>query len=449
MKVCSLYGAGYYYMPGSDICLKLGGYVRYQYTVNPGTTISAGPQNGEGGRNTRTNEVDGAHRTRAVATIDTRQQTAYGTLRTYTLLGYQQDTTILGTTAAPVYMTRGFIQIAGFTFGKATSFFDIMPGASFAYNAGAFFHPDTGDAGQMLAAYTAQFGNGFSATISAEQSRRGSTWNTAITAAPLPGANPTSTGLGTAGGVNVGHYSTDIVANLRIDQAWGSALIAGALHDASGGYYTALETSGHPSNKTGWAITAGFILNLPMIARGDRLSAGVVYAEGATRYAAITPSGAGLNQYQGNNVGFGIWTDSVYGAAGGLGHDVQLTTAWSTSAAFEHFWTPALRTSLYGSYVSISYNSNAKSLICTAYGVGATGCDPNWSAWNLGSRTQWEPLRGLIMGVDILYQKINSITTSTGTLTLAANGAKPAGVYTLSDQSAWVGSFRIQRDFLP
>ncbi len=68
-------------------------------------------------------------------------------------------------------MTRGFIQIAGFTFGKATSFFDVVPGASFSYNAGMFFHPDTGDAGKMLAAYTAQFGNGLSGTIALEQAR--------------------------------------------------------------------------------------------------------------------------------------------------------------------------------------------------------------------------------------------------------------------------------------
>ena len=34
-----------------------------------------------------------------------------------------------------------------------------------------FHHPDTGDAGKMLAAYTAQFGNGVSGTIALEQSR--------------------------------------------------------------------------------------------------------------------------------------------------------------------------------------------------------------------------------------------------------------------------------------
>ena len=28
VKICSLYGAGFYYMPGTDTCIKLGGYVR-------------------------------------------------------------------------------------------------------------------------------------------------------------------------------------------------------------------------------------------------------------------------------------------------------------------------------------------------------------------------------------------------------------------------------------
>ncbi|MEA2970546.1 MAG: hypothetical protein QOE78_3807 [Alphaproteobacteria bacterium] len=28
VKVCSLYGDGFYYIPGTDTCLKLGGYLR-------------------------------------------------------------------------------------------------------------------------------------------------------------------------------------------------------------------------------------------------------------------------------------------------------------------------------------------------------------------------------------------------------------------------------------
>ena len=31
VKICSLYGAGFYYIPGTDTCIKLGGYVRAEF----------------------------------------------------------------------------------------------------------------------------------------------------------------------------------------------------------------------------------------------------------------------------------------------------------------------------------------------------------------------------------------------------------------------------------
>src|SRR5438046_6604543 len=34
VKICSLYGEGFYYIPGTDICLKVGGYVRADYGWN-------------------------------------------------------------------------------------------------------------------------------------------------------------------------------------------------------------------------------------------------------------------------------------------------------------------------------------------------------------------------------------------------------------------------------
>ena len=34
VKICSLYGEGFYYIPGTDICLKIGGYVRADYRWN-------------------------------------------------------------------------------------------------------------------------------------------------------------------------------------------------------------------------------------------------------------------------------------------------------------------------------------------------------------------------------------------------------------------------------
>ena len=36
VRICSLYGAGFYYMPGTDTCIKLGGYLRADTIVNSG-----------------------------------------------------------------------------------------------------------------------------------------------------------------------------------------------------------------------------------------------------------------------------------------------------------------------------------------------------------------------------------------------------------------------------
>ena len=140
-------------------------------------------------------------------------------------------------------MTRGFLQIAGFTFGKATSFFDIVPGASFAYNAGMFHHPDTGDAGKMLAAYTAQFGNGVSGTIALEQARvRG-----IVPRWPGSALDASAYALGgpftqfNEGGVvaGVSEYP-DLVGNIRIDQSWGTWLVGAAAHVNRGQYFGGL-----------------------------------------------------------------------------------------------------------------------------------------------------------------------------------------------------------------
>ncbi len=41
VRICSLYGAGFFYIPGTDTCIKLGGYLRVDTTFNGG--IYGGP----------------------------------------------------------------------------------------------------------------------------------------------------------------------------------------------------------------------------------------------------------------------------------------------------------------------------------------------------------------------------------------------------------------------
>ena len=58
----------------------------------PGNSISGGPFDGTGGRNDPRSTGDDYHAAHPRrCNFDTRQQTAYGTLRTYLLMGFSQD----------------------------------------------------------------------------------------------------------------------------------------------------------------------------------------------------------------------------------------------------------------------------------------------------------------------------------------------------------------------
>ena len=129
-------------------------------------------------------------------------------------------------------------------------------------------------------------------------------------------------------------------------------------------------------------------------------------------------------------------SDGVYGGVSfnGTATSVKLTTAWGINAGYEHFWTPRWRTSLYGGYASVSYNSQANNILCVLQGDGNgrtgtaalanAGCDNNWSSWYVGSRTQWNVTKDFYMGLDVAYLKIEGMSTSTG---LIAGGAGHPG----------------------
>ena len=81
VKVCSLYGAGFYYIPGTDTCIKLGGYLRVETALGT-NAIFDGRLIGVGGTNNRyTNYY--TSRSRQENYIDTRTATEYGVVRTF------------------------------------------------------------------------------------------------------------------------------------------------------------------------------------------------------------------------------------------------------------------------------------------------------------------------------------------------------------------------------
>src|SRR5206468_8481135 len=85
VKICSLYGAGFYYIPGTDTCIKLGGYLRAEVALNTNSDFSGqlnvSSQGANGARNRLTNYY--SMRAREDLNIDTRTATEYGVVRTY------------------------------------------------------------------------------------------------------------------------------------------------------------------------------------------------------------------------------------------------------------------------------------------------------------------------------------------------------------------------------
>src|SRR4029079_1189036 len=226
VKICSLYGVGFYYIPGTDMCIKVGGYVRSQ--VEWGSTQGLPFGSSYNGLYTASNfpnaffnrQSDNIQFTgRAMLTADARNQSEYGTIRAYIRIG----AVLNNADAATFVAERAFIQFAAFTFGQTQSFFDIFSTTELMSYFDAKTSGDTYNYGVKVLAYTAQFGNGLSGTLSAELGHYKSFYGVCNGAAGC-------FGIGTTFQNTAGFRMPDIVGNLRWDQNWGYVGVSGAVH---------------------------------------------------------------------------------------------------------------------------------------------------------------------------------------------------------------------------
>src|SRR5450631_1812398 len=126
VKICSLYGVGFYYIPGTDMCLKVGGWARFE--IGQGYNGSLTNEMYNNNLNNRTT-ADHVWRVKGNITLDARSPTEYGTVRSYIDVGVSTSQIGNGTGATTTddfanYANRWFIQWAGFTIGRSTSFYD-------------------------------------------------------------------------------------------------------------------------------------------------------------------------------------------------------------------------------------------------------------------------------------------------------------------------------------
>lgn len=364
VRICSLYGAGFFYIPGTDTCIKLGGYLRVDTTFNGGI-YDQNAYSGDLGQGNRYRDYFAA-RSRMALTVDTRTATEYGVVRTFGQGDFQfstlggstynpnsLNTSLLTTTSgnqiggglvannAQLLDTPGggyvavemvFIQFAGFTFGKSASAY-ATPWHGYPGNNSSFLmggHDTVTGVNNIQ--YTAQFGNGVSGTIGLDDPtvfNRTAVYNLATPLNTNIAVQPGITGnvatafvgaTGTSPNAYGGVFAPDVVGNLRVDQAWGLFQISAAAHLVNASYNSlglsglpavsggtlipggASETSGHPDSKWGGSVMAALqIKNIPTGA-GDDFKIDATWAKGDTKNV-ISTSAASPNFTMFGNTG--------------------------------------------------------------------------------------------------------------------------------------------------
>lgn len=400
VRVCSI-GEKFagFVIPGTDTCLSLGGRVRSDTFYNERFWTS--PTNRGFQQDTL------RFRARGYITTETRTPTEIGVVRTAARFYVQQTTggnTASGTGANGTYLDYAFVQAAGFTAGRYfNSFFD------FAYASGIGQDTYIGGASNgrgsdttngaitpPSAAYTARFG-GLAATVALEDSyfRESGVFLAPGPATTKPSAN---------GGTTV----PDLVGRLEYGAGWGVVALTGAVHQVR-------PNASTPEVETdyGYAGQLGVKVKLPFLAEGDNILAQVAYSRGANAY-----TGTATNSTFSESVQAGSLTLNTADATV-VNDSLRLTQVWQVYGGLQHFWTPAINATLYGTFAQINQFGNTRDA-----GI-ATG----------GLRVSWFPVKKTEVGIEAVY------TTYTDT---------PAGFVSTSpnaNKSDWQGRFRFQRDF--
>jgi hypothetical protein len=138
VKVCDAYGAGFFYIPGTETCVKVGGRVRADYAFSApqsiytaaGLTAGSAPTAGISKKAVNAWGVEARGR----VDLDARTQTAWGTVQTVVSLrlgrtsGILKDVgPLLSDAGAAATLEAAYIRFAGFTFGAAKDNFSFMP----------------------------------------------------------------------------------------------------------------------------------------------------------------------------------------------------------------------------------------------------------------------------------------------------------------------------------
>lgn len=352
MKQCSAAGesfyGGFHYVPGTDTCISLGGYLWAEgywntYTQFPATNSKYYTIGTYGFQlNSWTNTEYGALR----SYIDIRYQ-----IRSAEWWGFQMDGN--ETQANPWAM---YVQFDGFTAGYLQSMFDFYANAN-VYGT----DPATiGDQQQIpLLAYTWEMGSGWKLTFSLEDAHQRN-----------EGVDPANAGSKIA-------YSTksmnpDIIGAIGQSGDWGAFQFSGAMHRVGASQVISSGKAGddYVNSKGsfwGYAVQAGLMFNLPQIAEGDSLYLQTAYVDGAVSYLGII-----------NPTGDFAMPDAYLNADGSF----SKVSGWNMTFQYLHNFNSVWNSAIFGGYAQFDINNMEAEKT-----IGASG----GANYNIGGNIVWQP----------------------------------------------------------
>ncbi len=518
VKICNVGGITGWTLPGSDTCVKFSGYMTGQFVggnlntqYNYGTLSDAAtaasnpfvPQNaavaaaltsveGLDTRNTQrvliaassAQENTTFYRSntgwsaRANFGFDMASNTAYGPLIGH--MDFNVDVAngldpLQGSgTANIAYLNTGYVTWAGVTAGKAQSFFSFIGGGD---NWANLFSPDRkGFNEPLLLAYTASFGGGFTATISAESPG----------AVGASGGGTTMNGgyFNTNSGPNAGTFNPDliqfggqkwpdIVGALHVKQGWGEAQVSGVIHnvnvvdstyntapyndvtDAGGCGLAGIAACNAEEQKVGWAVDAGVKLNLQpwgFGAAGDTFVLSGAYSKSAIWYSGI---GDGMWSEDGATNGNGqpmLGADAFFNP---ITNQWSSPTAWSVLAVIEHHFTPQFYVDLEASILGLNWSNmgggcNITLPSCLLAQAAQGPMSPHAFSWIIGTDLGWNPVTNLNFDLELMYQSTNQSAPS-GFAGTVYNWGQTNEFFVPGDwkgvSSGFAGRFRVTRYF--
>ncbi|MCX5494126.1 porin [Kaistia dalseonensis] len=364
VKVCDTFGKGFFYSPGTDTCIKVGGYVKFGTSFG---NTDFGVYNPIYPGSNWSNFF-----TEASIQLTASSVTEYGNLtgwidyraKTGNSGGFNSSLTeVINSSTNSAYVDTAYIELGPLKAGRFDSLFDFGQGYT---DTGSFASDSKVDHIQLTYAV-----NGFGLSVSVEDQRdRGA-------ASGLDGLYRSGAVYAQGGQDNI----PDVVGAISYAAGIVNAKLAAAyVNDAVDRTGTGTLINPYTySAETGWAVGGSVELALSQFSAGDKFQVSASYGDNANSYTGIS-GGTSVANLSSALLG------STAGAVSG--------TSWSAFASYKHVWTPQVWSAVTGGYASFDGNGQW-------YG------NADVTAWRGVFTTGFTPVKGLDIIAEGMYSGVD------------------------------------------